>query len=407
MKLIKTFILITAILILFSCGEQDGGLFYSLELESAIDNGFLPDTITIGEMVRSNDYYFIAAGKFLYRPASDTGAWPEDEDINFNPTGYESYLCYDMILAGETIYAIFYDSNTAVYALFSAETSTVTNTDGLEWSAPIAFSQIDNTETVTGFEINNDAVFVMTSTSSTSYNVYATALTGFDRDSTFENVDEGINGGALRADFDGTNYWLVAGNKIYRLNSDFSTITDITVNDSILSLSDYLHGDGFSGVVCADTDTIAGTEVYISSEEGVMLKYDSDNQWSVIASQYDEDNGLFSSLNNLRHIQFSDPDSDTDIDIILAGSSQGYYEMNAAQDAASHVFFSPSDDQTSTALTTHIQYSSIDLSELVVNSFFVDSNDSDNVKIFALCYNGGLWKNTIPDDKDYRFWDYE
>jgi|GEM_PF-3785631 len=407
MKLFKYLILLIIIFTICSCGEQTGGLFYSLEQESAITNGNLPNDVTIGEMVRSNDYYFVAAGKFLYRSAADNGAWPE-EDVNQNPTGYEDYLCYDLLLVGDTIYAAFYSTGSVEYVLFTADASSAST--GLIWSSSsVSFSDgdIDSAENVTGFEHAGDAVFIQTRTSSNSYNVYAADYTDMVNNGTaasFEPIANDLNGRVISVDYDGTDYWLAAGSKVYTVNSALTTVIPITAD--IMAASSYLKGNGFNGIVCADTDTDAGVEVYLTSEEGVMLKY-IDGGWIVIASQYDEDTGLFEPLKDIIHIEISS--ADEDINILLAGSENGYYEMEAAASAANKAFVSA--EKIDSQLTTANQFSSIDISEGVINSFYFDTegDDEGNKVIFALGYSSGLWKNSykIETSGNYRFWDVE
>ena len=400
MKLFKYFILLTACLLIFSCGEQEGGLFYSIELESEIGDGDLSNDITVGEMFRSNDYYFIAAGKFLYRSAEDSAVWP-DEEVNYTPEGYENYLCFNMLLVDNNIYAVFYDRDTGDYKLFTADTATAAGTEGLVWSEPVSLDGLAETEPVVKFESCEGAVFIFTKTSDTTYNLYAavnTAASPFDAATGRTPIASSINTGELRADFDGINYWIVAGNKVYRTASDFTGITDIT--SELTSKSKFLQGDGFSGVVCADTDDEAGTEVYISSKEGVMMKYilvDSSMTWKTLDLPEVTD-GLYNSLKDLKRITIAD----RNIDIILAGSTSGYYEMQAGSTTDEKSFISA--EETDSTLTTYIQFDSIDLSNKIINTFYLDDSVSSKEKVFALGYNGGLWKNSLDSDK---YWEAE
>lgn len=394
------FIILSGIFAIVSCGEQDGGLFYSLEHEIAIDNGTLSNDITIGSMEKNNGYYFIAAGSFMYLDINDV------DDVNAEwvvnnpdiPENEDDYLCYNMTKIGNYLYCVFYSNDATSIKLFKM------NTTKLTWSDAITFTNIPTGETVIDFSQSGDRLFVFTLDASI-YSVYTAVLTGFTDSSTFTTIKSDLlTGGDLKSAHDGTSYWITAGNQILKYDEP-STVSNETGN--VMAASNNLLGEGFSGVVCADTDTTAGTEVYLTSEEGVMLKYvdsddDSDMEWTVLLSSYDTDNGLFEPLNDIAHIVISNDVED--IDIIIAASETGYYEMEAARDITEKTFVSA--EKIDTKLITYNQFSSIDLSNAIILSFYFD-NVSTKEKIFALGYRSGLWKNSLRGTapSQYRFWD--
>ena len=54
---------------------------------------------------------------------------------------------------------------------------------------------------------------------------------------------------------------------------------------------DELYGNGFRGIVCADTDPEnAGDEIYITAEEGLILMYNG--SWNVLNDTDAEDGSI-------------------------------------------------------------------------------------------------------------------
>ncbi len=381
------FLLITAILpVLFlACDLAEGGLFYSLEKESAIVNGLLADNITIGAFEKSNGYYFMGAGRFMYREAVD-GSWPDD-DTSQNPEGYDSYLCNKFTIVGNDLYAVFYNIAGSDFTVFKGNTSAPA--DGLGWTE-LTFSGIDSTEKIIDLMYLQDKFFVYTMTSVYKYNLYMTDSATLASGSGFTAVKSDMYvGGELSADYDGSLYWIAVGNSVLTIDGA-DTVADLT-SAVVSASSGYLQGNGFGGILCADTDGDLTDEVYVTSEEGVMMLYNS-GTWSKIECQYDTDDGLFSPLKGLSHIEISSEG----INIIVAGSDSGYYEMPIDTD----IFVMPS--KVDTTLSTKTQFESIALDDNIVNDLFYDS---DNGNIFALCSSGGLWINTIKSGE--RFWDLE
>ena len=397
MKNIKFLIIIVILLSLMSCFEFTGGLFYGLEEESEINNGSLDDSITIGAMEKNADYYFVAAGKFMYRAI--------DSDINLdwtakNPDDYSSYLCHNMEIVGSTIYAIFYSTDSK---MFSADVSTPAA--GITWTE-FSLTEISSDETVIDITYSGSKVFIYTSYINsggyTRYAMYATDSATFTAGSLLTPISSDISVcGVMKVDYDAvsTNYWIACGNKLLTYDG-VTTVVDLT--SAAKAASSKILGNGFSGVLCADTDTTAGTEVYVTTEEGVILKHSgSDNTtgWTTMVSSEDEDDGvLFDHLYDLAHIKIESED----IDIIIAASASGYYEMEAAQDAEDKAFINP--ESSDSNLTQIVQFSSIDLSDSVISGFFFDDRDKFE-RVFALGYNSGLWRNSVVSGT--RDWDIE
>ena len=397
MRIFRYLLLLSAAAVIISaCDYQAGGLFYSIEQESEIINGTLEDNISVFAMARSTNYHFIAAGELMYRKAdaAETVKWIADY-----PDGAGEYLCRSIVINGSDLYAVFYNTGATDYMTVRADVSAfeANPSGGLSWGSELDFTDPDiEGKTVIDLAAAGGMIFMLTREDTNIYSLYSAPSAGFGASSpdVEEIASELTSISELKADYDaaGAEYWIIAGNKLF---TGDGTALGTNSNETALveAASDDIKGNGFGGVLCAETDsTAAGTEVYLTTEEGVML-IRSAGSWSTISNQYDEDTGLFQPLYGLSH--FSDGDQ---IDVILAASESGYYEMDLNDAVDSRTFVSP--ELTDTNLTEYIQYSSIDLSESIVLDFFVDSD-----RVYALGYNAGLWKNSLKDD--VRFWDIE
>ena len=395
-KLITILIAAVVLMSMFSCSDITGGLFYSIEQESEIYNGSLPDDLSVGTMFKNDDYYFIAAGNFRYIKvlAEESAEWTIK-----NPVLTETLLCQDFIIINNSAYAVFY--NTAATAYYSYKAS-VSNPEQMGWE--MVDMNIPDYQTLIDIETLDSLVFLYTVDLTGKYHIHTAASPAFSESSGYETIISDLSvGGELAIDTDSAgNYWLAAGNKIYRTDGTLAGTVDLTpVYSEIASL----NGNGFPGIVCVDTDTAAADdEVYISSDEGLVLERKS-GAWTVLNST-DED-GNFELLGDLYGMQHA-VIAAKDIDIILIASENGYYEMNSAADLTTRTIIDPKSSES--RLTETIQYSSIDLSDIVINDFFIDP-DPDSTKtddepyIFALCYRSGLWKNSLKSG--IRFWDKE
>ncbi len=387
------FIIIISASFLWSCTDQAGGLFYSLEQETAISNGTLEKDITIGSMEKSGNYYLIATGEFQYRKVD------ADNDTEWSicePAGeYKDYLCYNMILTDGYTFASFFSTDGSDYILVKADTSSIDS--GLKWSSPLTVSDTAGTdEKVIDFTKAGSLLFLSTVDSSSRYSIYSGPINGFSETTPLEIIASDLTvGGELKADYDGSEYWIIFGNRLYSGDGTQSGTSNVTADVYSESESAYLKGDGFTGILCTDADPAAGTEVYLTSEEGVLLVR-KNGAWEILENTYDDD-GLFESLYGIKRFTVG-----TDIDIILAASESGYYEMDADNTIENKSFISPK--LAASDLTNYIQYSSIELSDSIILDFFVDEA-TDSEKVFALGYNSGLWKNSLQGTA--RFWDSE
>ena len=341
-------------------------------------------------MEKANGYYFIAAGSLLYQAedAADEVEWTATY-----PDGAASYLCYHTFLSGNTLYAVFYSTDAETFLFVSADVSAPAT--GITWSDNITLANLTDSsaEVIVDMDIADDLVFILTNNDRT-YSLYTAVLSGFSASSALETISSSITtSGELQANSDGSGtYWAVVGNKVFTGDGTASGTSDIASTIETAVSSSYLFGNGYNGVICVDTD------VYITTEEGVMLRR-TGGTWSTMDSPYDTDTGCYESLYSLSRFTYS-----TTIDIVLAASAQGYYELdlNSTDDLT---FINPK--KVDTNLTEYIQYDAIDLSDSVINGFFIDSTTTDvQPRVYALGYSAGLWINHLNDENE-RFWDIE
>ncbi|MBI9105550.1 MAG: hypothetical protein JEZ04_02335 [Spirochaetales bacterium] len=376
MKYIKYAILLTAAVLAFSCVDNPSGLFYSLQYESEIIDGELDNGLTIGDMAMRNAYYFIASGAFRYK-AVDGTTWSVS-----TPIDAAGYSCYKLINLDE-IYAIFFHTDTLDYKLFKAVTTAV-STDVITWSE-IVIADIPTDERLIDIAQSGGRLFLYTektvsvvSGNDKRYSVYSTDATSLAAGTGLvDELDSLDSYGELDVDYDGANYWLISGNKLY------SGLSGALVEDTAAAeASALILENGYGGVYCH------GTDVYLSTDEGVLLKY-TGGAWTDLTGA--------ASLNRIFDIERVTIASES-IDVLLLGSEKGYYELDLG--AAAPVFTSP--ETADTKLSTPVQFASIELSNDVIRSFFFDT---DNNRIFALGYNAGLWENSLQANG--RFWNVE
>lgn len=408
MKYIKYALLITITLLSFSCIDNPSGLFYSLQYESDIYDGTLDNGITVGGMAVKDSYYFAACGNVKYKSIDDIN-WTDD-----NPAAYldsegklSGYLCHRMIELDE-LYFIYLKSDDATYSLYEADVSNMSAAEGIVWGTPITIAAL-NGESLIDIVESNGTVFLYTETTVTGptgdsdkrWSIYsttdATLSSSTPVTSEFTNL---ASYGELDVDWDGDEFWLISGNELYRGTSgswsddlaDTATAYDEDNADS--TFLDNVLGNGFGGIYCN------GSDVYLSTEEGALVKGDGSTSTATWTEMMTGDDGdeIFKSIYDFKRVTFPT----YNIDVILLGAEEGYYELNLNADAAGQQFFFPED--TDTQFTSTTQFASIDMSNDVIPDFFVDTA---NNRIFGLGFTAGLWVNERDEDDEDWSWGLE
>ncbi len=377
MKYIKYALLITITLLSFSCIDNPSGLFYSLQYESGIDDGNLDNGLTVGGLAMRNGYYFAACGNLKYKNIANDNSWTDDNPAGFldADTGLLSgYACYRLINLDE-LYAIYYNSDTLDYYLLKGDTSAMSAAEGIVWSSAITITALGG-ESLIDIKQSNGRIFLYTETTVSGavgndkrFSVYSTDAAALAADTALTTELSGLTSyGELDVDHDGTNYWLITGNKLY--TGLTGSLSDVTSTATAADTNDEILDNGFGGIYCHSNG-----DVYLSTEEGVLLKY-SAGAWTDLTSA-----AVFNRIYDFKRVTLG-----TDIDVLLLGSELGYYELDL--NAATPTFVSPEDADTQ--LTSTVQFSSIEMSNDIIKDFFVDSA---NNRVFGLGYTAGLWVN--------------
>ena len=383
MKKIFTATIIILSLIFISCIENPTGLFYSMEKETLTYASQLTDgdVLSVSSMAKKNGNYFIAAGT-LYTRSTETGsAWS-----SIMPSSLSGYRCHKIVELDD-IYGIFYHTENLDFRLFKISNSTDPTTE--TWNE-IDISDIPSDESLIDVQASGSRIFLYTQSTVTGtsgyteyrYSLYSTpdvSLSNTTNLSSGVEFSDQIGGGDLDIDYDGANYWLIAGNMFYTGTSgSLAAVSESSLTTVLAADADYTS-QGYRGLICT------GTDLYLTTAEGIVLKRNSGGTWTNLTEA-----AVLSPLYDIKRITTGS------IDILLMGSSAGYYELNFNGDG---VFVYPENDVTE--ITDATQFSIMELSSKVITDFFQDGAD-----IFALGYNAGLWINT-EDDNGERYWDLQ
>ena len=395
MKYIRYTILILASVLTFSCIQNPSGLFYSLQYESGITDGPLDNGLTVGGIASANGYYFIAAEDFRYRTtgASLADAWETDLP---DALAAGDYSCRKLVLLDD-LYVVFHASETQDFRLFKADTSAVSG--GISWTE-VVLANIGAGEYVVDIAENNSTIFIYTEKAVTDaagnadrrYAVYSTAAASLANTTALSAELSNLDSyGEFAVDNDGTDYWLISGNHLYSRSIagapgswGLNLASDVLA--AVNASSTRITGRGFGGLICITGGTGADG-VYVSTEEGALVKY-SGGSWTDLTAD-----ALLSPLYRFERIT----ESAESIDIVLLGSSAGYYEMSLS--AAAPAFISA--EKADTKLTNKVQFASIEMSNDVITDFYYDGANS---RLFGLGYSSGLWSNTPEPESGERTW---
>ena len=165
----------------FSCTDITDGLFASLELESEIYNGTLPNDLTIGTMEKNGTYYYIAGGDFMYKNHRQLQRQPTGQQKN--PEDLSGYLCQNFIILDNNVYCIFYNIDATSYKTMN---TTVADPANISWSE-IAFDDLSG-ETLIDLKQSGTLVFALTVDSSGKYKIYTEDKSTFAAGSDFTPI---------------------------------------------------------------------------------------------------------------------------------------------------------------------------------------------------------------------------
>jgi len=367
MKTVISILLIFfGVFILFSCDHGPIGIFHSLEVETDLeDNDSLENTISVGDMIRSTNDYYIAAGSVFTREVSSGSEWSKVPA----PSGT------DIVYENSTEIAYAFSKVFAVFSNAAGDTSTLFELKGEAWQEVSALKGkrcdvLVYTADSTG---NNESLFISVRVSG-AYSLYYT-LDG----TTFTSVpsltlSRPVTDGAWVSD----EYWLLSGNTILQ-GSDLTSISEGSVKPDTTA--------DFGGIHYSSNLSVP----FISSDDGFVYIYTEDDQW--INNTTANEDGFYDFTELLI-------DGKT---VILVGSENGYKEMVFADSPGDTVtLLEPGVSRDS--LSSNINYINTTLSINIIRNFFIDRND-DVYRIFACTSGDGLWIN-IPSGTT-RVWGRE
>lgn len=392
---------ILAVFFFYGCTQEDIGIFYSLEIESELeDDKGLDNELKVWEMVRTDsgddDKYYIAAGKVFSRPASE-----EDESsISWSDVDApsEGMLCSDIAYFNGNVHAVFRNADGTVSNLYTY------NTSASAWDLIDVDTSVSD-ERIMGIIQLSDRMYVEkfeVDAGSDYYKPYSlwfsTDGTTFSR-STLDNIDltDDISSRLIfDGDFDGTNYILVSGNALYRSTTDGSSFEEFTAKNTE---GDPITFSNIGGIYYSATHQL----LFLSSQSGFIYANDLAADPDISANWYKS-----TDLDN-SDLVFYDfayiPAADDGREIVIVGSDKGYYEIPSLENLDALTPRRPGSDE----LTTTVNYLNTSLSNGSIRKFFIDDDPAlTSELIFALTTSNGLWQNRLIDDADpHRVWTRE
>ena len=380
------------------CTQEELGIFYSLEIESELeqDRG-LEDNLKVWDMTKTdNDNYYIAAGTVYTRSAGGTEDWSEVE-----PPAAEN-LSSDIIFFDGFLFSI-YRTEDGASRLYRR-----TDTAGASWQE-VADTEINGNEIMSVFSADTtlfvcrrenpgtaDAYTLWNSTVGDPLNFSQTTLAG-----TFITGNQSPRY-IFDASYDGADYWVISGGTLFSGTSGaLSEVTMSEVGGGSLSPGD------FGGIFFAEAadlgPSVSNDLLFLSDKEGgLYTKETGSADWYA---------GVNPSTEN-QTITFYDMElltvdsSGTEIPILLIGSNNGYYEVafDGDQTLASLAPGRPDIDSYSTS----INYLNTSLSSGTILELFLDDRGTPDVTddlMFACTSSTGLWVNNLGDQD--RIWSRE
>jgi hypothetical protein len=183
---------------LAACNDSLDPIFYTLEQEEQLEDAGLPNEITVLEVIRLNDFYVAAAGAVYYRAAA---AGTTDWRSIAPPQG--GAFANTLAAHGGNLYAGFHSSGAGPLGLWTANGAAL---PGITWTQ-IGIPDVLRNAEITMIRAVNGVLFVSTR-ESTGFKLYNFADTTSPLVTDPENMISDVT-------HDGTQYWAIAGNKIY------------------------------------------------------------------------------------------------------------------------------------------------------------------------------------------------
>ena len=351
---------------LLSCVDGEYAIFYTIENEKEIaDNPSLPNDVAVNDIVRAADAYYISAVSLWAKQADTQDAeWKKTEN-SFTPDTLDSTAqCNALAYFSVTgkLFASFYSPSEAAHGLYVADPIVdITTTSALQWAA-VTDTDLAEKQIASLMQLSDNllACIVVPGGSGTpqSYAVYVSA----DGTEFSGPVLESLARPVTDASYDGTTYWVVAGQQVFSgtaLNASAMQVVSVESKQANEAFAGAHYSANFGGV-------------YLSSSEGRIHHYDG--TWQ--ASEQIEVSSTVVSFTDM--IELADR-------VLVGTRGHGYYEI-AAGDIGDSANFSRMPGLTKT-----------DLHYGVVLRLYQTTDDGAEV-IFACTYGAGLWRGQYTTD---------
>ncbi|TFG59935.1 MAG: hypothetical protein E4H36_12925 [Spirochaetales bacterium] len=368
-------LIVLLFLLFFSCEQGDVGMFYSLEVESEVQDSSLANNLTIGSMVKWNNSYYIASGAVLTR-ATDGVDW-----IEIAPPA-AGQLCTELALFDGTVYGCWYSVDGTASALY---TLAADNT----WILVPEMSGYLSAGIVSLADAPVPVLFIITRDDTYLYTLWY-KFSGQAPVAAAIQSSIPMNGAAWA----NSQYYVIAGNTLYQ----GPTADALTVSLNTPALA---AGSSYNAIASASKSD--GSEIlFVSTTSGTLFANDG-TSWGAASVSVDVPLYGFS--------QMSIEDSAGEIKTnLLVGSSMCYYEILLVDnlDINAMVLSKPG---IQTFSTTGINYVNTTLSKGAIRKFFYDDRGTVSAGelgddlIFACTAGAGLWIN--QGNLGYRSWSIE
>ena len=341
--------------IIFSCNDNDIGIFYGLKNEEKIKKGSLPVNITAGSMARAGANLYLAAGNVWTRPANST--WIDWARVNPPKDGF---ISTSLASSPNVLYAIYYHRNTADRGFYS-RSGNAAITD--EWTLITASHE----GTIESVKSAGSTIFVSTRDSGNTGRLYRFDGNSFIEinlptpmvDSTFHVVSD-----------EGTGYLIATRNSIYRVNNSFVVSTP-----PLLSPSSTIGESSIIGGLARHSDGRIFFTYWNLARTGYVAVVNADGTGFSSKGM-----GTF-EVNGIKI--FDSQASDIPYYILVGTSGRGYWQ-------AENLNIGTIQRRISSNPVSNNYNSAIQLQFSVVHDFFID----DNNDLYALTNTRGLWRNT-------------
>lgn len=363
----RTLLALTSVLVLASCTGSDG-IFASIEDEEKIVSlGGLSETATVTHMAESTTLgmYFAAGGRALFSRSSDSST----TDWDSSTVGGSDEVIAVGTTGGSTVWAV-------------ASEKLWKSTDGSSWTeVPLSTSTdavYDLVPIRTGDGYSSTELLVVTKDTDDSINrAYRIGSDGttFSAVSLVGTTNSGgtISITSLRypvvsAVFDGTDYYLVNENYLWRVNSSFSSASVVDVSGPTSGYRGLIYVDDQGFYLTTRSNGTTGGGIYTSAVGGDSISF------TTIVSDADKNSvplsfgSLLYNEENLSLWVATEAAEDT-------YEGQGYVEVTLP------------DDYDSEPRTDSNNYESSDIVTSAVGTFFLASDGT----YFLGTVAHGLW----------------